>query len=141
LQAGGDFGTVDTLAGTLPDFTVDGGNDLLILGSGNDGSTCDHFRVAAGRISGDGGNDTINGGPGLDSIWGDHQGGSVSVVSGDDDLFGDAGNDGLHGDSFAPATTGPPATLPIDSGNGQDSCDGGLDTDTAANCEVLAGVP
>jgi hypothetical protein len=93
-------------------------------------------------ISGQGGDDKIAGGSGNDAeIIGDHLAANPSGASGDDDLFGDAGNDGLHGDSFAPATTGPPATLPIDSGNGQDSCDGGLDTDTAANCEVLAGVP
>ena len=73
--AGGDFGTVDTRVDptdptTTPDFTADGGDDLLILGSGNDGSTADHFRPSEGEVSGDGGNDTILGGPGLDSIWG-----------------------------------------------------------------------
>jgi hypothetical protein len=69
-RAGGDFGTVDTIAGTNPDFTVDGGNDLLILGPGDDGSTGDHFRVAAGRVSGDGGNDTIDSGQAADFIVG-----------------------------------------------------------------------
>jgi hypothetical protein len=198
-RAGGDFGTVDTIAGTIPKrgFVVDGGDDLLILGLGDDGSTGDHFRVAEGEVSGDGGNDTINGGQAADfivggsgalqevsgadgndeiaggkgddfrlvgdhhgfrflttvisgeggddtiaggdgndaEIVGDHLAANPSGASGDDDLFGDAGNDGLHGDSFAPATPGPPATLPIDSGNGEDKCDGGPHTDTAANCE------
>ncbi len=30
-RAGGDFGTVDTFAGTNPNFALDGGDDLLIL--------------------------------------------------------------------------------------------------------------
>jgi Ca2+-binding RTX toxin-like protein len=90
-------------------------------------------------ISGEGGDDTIAGGEEKDAqIVGDHLAANPSGASGDDHLFGDAGNDGLHGDSFAPAT---PATLPIDSGNGQDECDGAEGTDTAANCEDLAGVP
>src|SRR5829696_10331780 len=63
-RAGGDFGTVDTLAGTIPKrgFAVDGGDDLLILGLGDDGSTGDHFRVAEGEVSGDGGKDRMTAG-------------------------------------------------------------------------------
>ena len=76
--------------------------------------------------------DTIEGQAGNDTeIIGDHRAANPSGASGDDDLFGNVGNDGLHGDSFAPT---------IDSGNGQDRCDGAAGTDTAANCEVLAGV-
>jgi RTX calcium-binding nonapeptide repeat (4 copies) len=100
------------------------------------------FRFLTTVISGEGGDDTIAGGDGNDAqIVGDHLAANPSGASGDDDLFGNAGNDGLHGDSFAPATPGPPATLPIDSGNGRDRCDGAAGTDTAATCEVLAGVP
>jgi Ca2+-binding RTX toxin-like protein len=72
--AGGDLGTVDTRVDptTTSGFGADGGDDLLILGPGNDGSTADHFRPSEGVVSGDGGNDTIDGGRGSDSIWGDH---------------------------------------------------------------------
>jgi Ca2+-binding RTX toxin-like protein len=151
------------LAGTLPKrgFALDSGDDLLILGPGDDGSTGDHFRVAEGEVSGDGGNDTIDGGQAADfivggsganqevsgeggddkiaggegndaEIIGDHRAANPSGASGDDTLFGDAGNDGLHGDSFADG---------IDSGNGEDTCDGGPHTDTAANCEKQISIP
>lgn len=86
-----------------------------------------------GQVSGADGDNKIAGGAGNDAeIIGDHRAANPSGASGDDDLLGDAGNDDLHGDSFADG---------IESGDGQDKCDGGPTTDTAANCKEEIGIP
>jgi hypothetical protein len=52
----------------------------------------------------------------------------------DDRLFGDAGDDSLHGDSFTY-----PGAIDCDTGN--DGCVGGTASDTADKCESVTGVP
>ena len=142
IDGGPDADFIVGGSGALQEVSGGDGDDTIAGGGGDDFRLVgDHhgFRFLTTVISGQGGDDTIAGGDGNDAqIVGDHLAANPSGASGEDDLFGDSGNDGLHGDSFAPAT---PGTLPLDSGNGQDECDGGLGTDTAANCEVLTGVP
>jgi Ca2+-binding RTX toxin-like protein len=95
--------------------------------------------LSSHRWTGDGGDDVVRGGAANDApIVGDHDPvcGIPTGESGDDQLFGDAGDDQLHGDNNT--DTGDPV---VDSGDGNDACEGNAGTDTAALCESVTGVP
>ena len=88
--------------------TVNGGNDTIRGGNGNDEIRGDGDAGRGGAFSEpgrvDGGNDTIYGGAGDDVILGDGDaegdifGSQGAVIGGNDTIYGGAGNDTIHGD-------------------------------------------
>jgi Ca2+-binding RTX toxin-like protein len=56
--------------------------------------------------------------------------------AGNDRLSGGTGADQLHGDSYT--DSGDPV---VDSGDGNDVCDGGREADTGASCESSISIP
>ncbi len=148
----------------LLDSGTDDGGDPAFLGevmigdsfvsqrvNGRGGSDSIRARETSHRLVGDhagaadanptnsasGGGDLIIGGTQNDTaIIGDHlSGNNPTGASGNDLLFGNEGNDGLHGDSWNPLSG-----LDFPS-TGSDRCDGGPGTDTASSCEIVVNVP
>lgn len=116
-----------------------GGNDRILARETSRRLVGDHAAGAGTNPtnSASGGSDLILGGRENDTaVVGDHL--SVSQptgASGSDTLLGNAGDDGLHGDSWNPLSG-------LDfSGSGTDRCDGGSGTDTASSCEIVVNVP
>src|SRR5918994_839236 len=115
----------DRMRGDLADFagdvTADGGNDVLLGGSGNDSILGDH-RVG-GVVSGNGGNDTIEGGPGSDNLLGDSVAVTISGRGGNDTL--DSGPDDdvqIVGDNLTGGGL-------VSGGGGNDAVTGGSGSD------------
>jgi len=128
-----------------------GGNDRIDGGNGNDDRLGDRGGADPGPDGmigtaddvdllpeeygpdGVGGVDTIAGSNGDDRLWGDEANDSLDGSNGNDQLRGGAGDDtlgGRNGNDFLDGMTGT-----------ADKCDGGNDTDTAANCEATRRVP
>jgi hypothetical protein len=157
---GNDGITADHFRVSAGEIAGDGGDDRIEGGPGDDTIFGDSHGVFVTVISGADGDDEIEGGGGPDVIFGESSanqavtraGGNDTIIggagndaeivgdhraanpgpSGDDALFGNSGNDGLHGDRFLDGTY---------SGTGNDHCDGGAGTDTAALYESVTGVP
>jgi Ca2+-binding RTX toxin-like protein len=156
---------VDVIVGDSNGATAtgSGGDDLIDLGSDGGRFAIGDNNSGTGDVIG-AGNDTLRGGNADDTLFGDGSPGlgATATGAGDDTLVGFGGSDTLLGDNSADGVTtlGPdggrdallggagedvlkagPNDDSLDGGSNSDRCDGEAGTDTAANCEVLAGVP
>ncbi|WP_162617534.1 calcium-binding protein [Yoonia maritima] len=115
------FSQVDADAAVLirePSLThVDGGNDILRGGAGND------------EIHGNEGNDDLNGGTGDDVLHGDQGNDKVAGGSGNDTMFGGTGDDKMRGQSGDDTMNGNDGADYLDGGSGNDQLSGNAGVD------------
>ncbi len=126
---------VDTIYLDGTNGSVDGGNDLVRGGDGDDvvfaGSGNDQLR-------GDAGSDIIHGGLGDDLILGD-SGNPGLVGQGDDILYGDGGNDTIYGNGGNDSLYGGDDNDALSGGLGDDILDGGSGNNTALYQNSIGG--
>jgi Ca2+-binding RTX toxin-like protein len=124
------FSQIDADATVLirePSLTlVDGGNDILRGGEGND------------EIHGNGGNDDLSGGTGDDFLFGDQGNDNISSGTGNDwaaggtgndKMRGEAGNDEMYGNDGQDYLNGGTGDDQLFGGNGVDKIVGGVGSD------------
>jgi hypothetical protein len=140
------------------DLYGQGGNDYIVGGQGSDEL---YGQSGNDELSGSGGNDDLHGGDGNDvlrGIWGEDKlyGGNgndelyggdgndeLKGQNGNDVLDGEKGDDALYGDTGNDILRGGWDNDELHGGAGNnDSCDGGLGTDSSgADCELKYNIP
>ncbi len=140
---------IDTLNGGIGNDRLNGeaDDDLLLGEAGNDVL---FGRAGADRLMGGddvdalyGGSDAdiLDGGSGNDRLAGYTGGDALDGGGGNDLLLGEGNNDTLNGGPGDDRLLGQGGDDALDGAEDNDQCSGGIDTDTAVNCETTTTVP